>query len=214
MPSNRSASTARNQILTALKDDHKRVKKAYRDFQKIDTEANPKACGALVGQVLDELTVHAALEEELLYPALRGAMAEESLIDEAEVEHESIHSFIDQLRGMSPDDDKYAARFTVLCEYVMHHVKEEEGEIFPQLEHTRLDWEGLAAEMSERREELTPAGEGSGKAPTDSGHRAEPGPQDGTHQQRGAHGTSHKPARGPEASDKLAPESPESSKSP
>jgi len=207
MPSNRSASAARSQILTALKEDHKRVKKAYRDFQKIDTEANPEACGALVGQVLDELTVHAALEEELLYPALRGAMAEESLIDEAEVEHDSIHSFIDRLRSMSPDDDKYAAHFTVLCEYVLHHVKEEEGEMFPQLEHTRLDWEGLAAEMSERRDELTAAGEGSGKTP-DRVRGPGPGPQDGTQQTRGAHGASHKPARGHEASDNTAPERP------
>ena len=156
---NRAASNARNDILSQLKDDHKRVKKAYREFQKLDASEDQEACEQIVKQVLDELTVHASIEEELLYPAARGAIADESLIDEAEVEHESVHTFIDQLREMSPEDDKYAARFTVLCEYVLHHVKEEEGEMFPQLERARIDWEALAAEMTERRAELMPADE-------------------------------------------------------
>ncbi len=154
--SSRAASAARTQILSDLKDDHKRVKKAYKDFQKLDIESDPEACQAIVEQVCTELTVHATLEEELLYPAARGA-AEEDLIDEAEVEHETVKALIAQLQGMGPDDEKYGARFTVLCEYVLHHVKEEESEMFPQLERARLDWEAMAAEMTERREELMPS---------------------------------------------------------
>jgi len=156
--SRRSASTARTEVLDALKDDHRRVKKAYRQFQKLDTEHDTEECETLVREVLEELTVHASLEEELLYPAARAAIADEHLIDEAEVEHETLHALIDQLRAMSPDDEKYAARFTVLCEYVLHHVKEEEGELFPLLERARLDWLGLAAEMERRRTELTESG--------------------------------------------------------
>lgn len=155
----RAASNARSQVIQQLKDDHKRVRKAYRDFQKLDRDEDGPACEAIVQQVLQELSVHAALEEELLYPAARTAIADEDLIDEAEVEHESMHGFIDQLRHMRADDERYAARFTVLCEYVLHHVKEEEGEIFPQLERSRLDWESLAAEMDERRQELAPVEE-------------------------------------------------------
>ena len=151
--SSRAATAARTQILSDLKDDHKRVKKAYKDFQKLDIESDPDACQAIVEQVCQELTVHATLEEELLYPAAREA-AGEDLIDEAEVEHETVKALIAQLEGMGPQDEKYAARFTVLCEYVLHHVKEEEGEMFPQLERARLDWEAMAAEMAERREEL------------------------------------------------------------
>jgi hemerythrin superfamily protein len=161
--SSRAASNARNDILSQLKDDHKRVKKAYRDFKKLDPQEQPEECEAIVRQVLEELQVHAALEEELLYPAAREAIAEEQLIDEAEVEHESIHALIEQLNSMAPDDEKFAARFTVLCEYVLHHVKEEEGEMFPQLERVRgFDWTALAEAMTARREELTAAGaEGS-----------------------------------------------------
>lgn len=164
----RTSAKARDEIIAQLKDDHKRVKKAYRDFQKTEGEEDPASCAALVQQVLAELTVHAALEEELLYPAAREVISEESLIDEAEVEHESMHTLIDQLKGMDPEDEKYAARFTVLCEYVLHHVKEEEKEMFPQLGRAQLDWEGLAAGMTTRREELmaeagiAPEGEAGG----------------------------------------------------
>lgn len=155
----RAASNARNQILDELKEDHKRVKKAYKEFQKMDAEENPEECEALVQQVLHELQVHTALEEELLYPAAREAI-EEDLVDEAEVEHESAHALMDQLMGMSAGDEKFAARFTVLCEYVLHHVKEEEGQMFPQLEKAKgVDWENMAEEMASRRAEMMGAEE-------------------------------------------------------
>ena len=153
----RARTTARTEVLDQLKEDHKRVKKAYREFTKLDVDEDPTRCEALVRQVLAELEVHAALEEELLYPAARDAIADPDLIDEAEVEHESAHALMGQLKSMDAQDDKFAARFTVLCEYVTHHVKEEETELFPQLENARIDWESLAREMSERRAELMPA---------------------------------------------------------
>ncbi len=163
----RAAVNARTQILAELKDDHKRVKKAYKQFQKLDGQKNPEACAAIVEQVLDELTVHSALEEELLYPMLRGSISDPALLDEAEVEHESMHTLMDQLRGMNPADEKYAARFTVMCEYVLHHVKEEEGEMFPLVEKAKLDWESMAADMTQRRQELMPAAEGQTTAAAD-----------------------------------------------
>lgn len=176
MRTSRAAANTRTRILNELKDDHKRIKKAYRDFQKQDHHEDPQACAPLVEQVLSELRVHAALEEELLYPAARGQVAEEDLIDEAEVEHEMLHVLIEQLSLMDPEDDLYAARFTVLCEYLVHHVKEEEGEIFPQLERARLDWEALGREMDERRQELMSA---EGRA-----HEARTQSDDGEREQR------------------------------
>lgn len=169
----RAAVNARNQILTELKDDHKRVKKAYRQFQKLDSQKDQDACATIVEQVLDELTVHSAIEEELLYPMLRGTIANPGLIDEAEVEHEAMHTLMDQLRGMNPSDEKYAARFTVMCEYVLHHVKEEEHEVFPLLEKARLDWESMASDMARRRQELMPAAGAEDKAaPSHDSHAA------------------------------------------
>jgi hemerythrin superfamily protein len=176
-PSSRAATAARSNILGALIDDHKRVKKAFREFKKLDTEQNTEAAQALVQQVLSELQIHAALEEELLYPAAREALKDTDMLDEAEVEHESAHTLIDQLSVMSPGDDKYFARFTVLCEYVLHHVKEEEGEMFPALESARLDWESLSQQVDARREELmavhAPMEEGESSAEDDEDDEAE-----------------------------------------
>ena len=159
MPSTSSSSTraqnaAREEIISQLKEDHKKVKKAYKQFEKLDVDEDPEQCEALVQQVLDDLTLHAALEEEFLYPAVKELIAEPDLIEEAEVEHESMHTAIDQLRGMSASDEKYAARFTVLCEYVLHHVKEEESEMFPQAKKAKLDLEALGQQMLARKEEL------------------------------------------------------------
>ncbi|MGE5384348.1 MAG: hemerythrin domain-containing protein [Betaproteobacteria bacterium] len=151
---NRADSTARNIILTMLKDDHKRAKKAFRDFEKLDPHEDAEECRALVEQTCGELEVHAALEEELFYPAARNYLSEEDLIDEAEVEHASLKSLIQQLKNMEPEDEKYAATFTVLGEYVKHHVREEENEMFPQLGRAKMDWKGLCDEMNSRREEL------------------------------------------------------------
>lgn len=158
----RTQNAARSQVIGELKEDHKRVRKAYKAFEKLDREQSPQECEALVQQVLDELTLHAALEEEFLYPAVHELIDEPDLIDEAEVEHETMHTAIGQLRDMGATDEKFAARFTVLCEYVLHHVKEEEGEIFPKLEKLKLDWDAIAEGMAMRRAEA----EGDGDAGT------------------------------------------------
>jgi hemerythrin-like domain-containing protein len=157
-PSNRAASraesSARSEIIGMLKDDHKRAKKAFRQFEKLDPHEDAEQCQAIVEQTCAELKLHTALEEELLYPAARKLLSEEDLIDEAEVEHATAKSLIEQLGSMTPDDEKYAATFKVLGEYVNHHVKEEENEIFPQLGRAKAEWQGLCDEMNSRRDEL------------------------------------------------------------
>ena len=150
----RTQVAARNEIVAMLKNDHKRVKKAFRDFGKLDQDKDRDSSQQLVSQTCNELEVHASLEEELFYPAARNALGEEALIDEAEVEHMSLKTLIGQLKGMSPQDDKYAATFKVLGEYVSHHVVEEEQQIFPKLSHTRFDWRDLLQQMTERRAQL------------------------------------------------------------
>ncbi len=150
----RARANARNEILTMLKDDHKRVKKAFRDFEKLDAERDQDKCRQLVEHTCGELEVHTALEEELFYPAVRDCIKQQDLIDEAEVEHMSAKTLIAQLKNMEPDDPKYAATFTVLGEYVKHHIKEEENEMFPLLTRARLDWDKLCDQINDRRDVL------------------------------------------------------------
>lgn len=150
----RAATAAREAVISMLIDDHKRVKKAFKSFEKLDSETDSEECEALVRHTCAELQIHAALEEEIFYPAAREASKEHDLFDEAEVEHMTAKQLIARLEEMNPDEDKYAAHFTVLGEYVQHHVKEEEKEMFPKLERAKIDWVALQQQMESRRQEL------------------------------------------------------------
>ena len=151
----RNNSAAKTEIIEELKADHKRVRAAFRKAEKLDAEQDGEELKEIVDQTCAELEVHAQLEEELFYPAAREALKEPDLIDEAEVEHGSAKALIAQLGQMSPDDEKYAATFKVLGEYIDHHVKEEENEMFPGLQgRPGVQWEEVQEQMETRREQL------------------------------------------------------------
>jgi hemerythrin superfamily protein len=152
MPKTRSKAI---NAIDLLKEDHEKVKKAFKQFEKMD-RADIESCRELVERVCAELRVHTTLEEEIVYPALREAIEDEDIMNEAAVEHETAKMLIEQLENMEPDDPNYFATFTVLGEYVMHHVKEEEGEMFPQAKNAKaLDLEALGEQMKARKEELS-----------------------------------------------------------
>src|ERR1043165_6236025 len=137
-----------------LKEQHDKVKKALKEFEKLDRE-DTETQKQLVQTVCEDLKVHTTLEEELFYPAAREAIDDEDLMNEAQVEHETAKMLIEQLENMGPEDPNYFATFTVLGEYVLHHVKEEEGEMFPQAKKAEgLDLDALGEEMRARKEEL------------------------------------------------------------
>ena len=151
----RNNSAAKNEIIEELKEDHKRVRAAFRAAEKLDAEEDGEELKEIVDQTCAELEIHAQLEEELFYPAAREALKEADLVDEAEVEHNSAKALIAQLREMSPEDEKYAATFKVLGEYVNHHIKEEENEMFPGLQgRPGAQWEEVREQMETRREQL------------------------------------------------------------
>jgi hemerythrin-like domain-containing protein len=136
-----------------LKEDHDKVKKAFKEFESMDRE-DSAALQQMVKTVCEDLKVHSTLEEELFYPAVREAIEDEDIMNEAQVEHEAAKMLIEQLENMGPDDPNFHATFTVLGEYVKHHIKEEEGEMFPQAKKSDLDFEDLANRMRSRKEEL------------------------------------------------------------
>lgn len=137
-----------------LMTDHREVESLFEKFEEAKEDNAEKA--DIVAQICEALSNHAEIEEEIFYPAAREALSEEGgdLLDEAEVEHASIKTLVAQLEEAEPDDDLYDAKVKVLAEYVQHHVKEEEGELFPKVRKTDLDLDQLGAEMFERKLEL------------------------------------------------------------
>jgi hemerythrin superfamily protein len=135
-----------------LTQDHKEVKKLFKAYEKlVKDEAAGSEKQELANQICMMLTVHTTIEEEIFYPAAREALPEQDLLDEAVVEHASAKSLIEQIQSMSPKDDLYDAKVTVLGEYIDHHVKEEETELFPKVKKAKLDLEQLGEEMAERK---------------------------------------------------------------
>jgi hemerythrin superfamily protein len=141
--------------LTLLRTDHAAVLAMFEKFDKMKSDGPQKK--KLVDQICDELTIHTTLEEEILYPAARGAIRDEDLMDEADIEHEGAKNLIAQLRSANPGDDHYDAKVTVLGEGIKHHVKEEHGEMFPKIKKSKLDTKAVGAQMAERKSELKAA---------------------------------------------------------
>ena len=108
------------------------------------------------GQICGLLKVHTTIEEEIFYPAARAALAAkgDDMLDEATVEHASAKALIAQLESASPGDQLYDAKLTVLGEYIKHHVKEEQEEMFPKCRKAKMDLRGLGAQMAARKAEL------------------------------------------------------------
>jgi hemerythrin superfamily protein len=153
--SKKSAGPDAIKLLTA---DHKEVKAMFKEFAAMKKgDADGEAKAALVQRICTALTIHATIEEEIFYPALREAIDDMDLMDEADIEHASAKDLIAQLESASPGDDHYDAKVTVLGEMIDHHVKEEEGEMFPKAKKaidTGIVGVELAARQAELKEEL------------------------------------------------------------
>ncbi len=142
------------QLLTA---EHAEVNALFKEYQKlVDNEAGDEEKEALARQICLMLTVHATTEEEIFYPAARDAIDDEDLLDEAEVEHGSAKELIAQIESATPSEPLYDAKVKVLGGYIQHHVKEEEGELFPKVKKAKMDLVKLGEQILTRKEELMP----------------------------------------------------------
>ena len=138
-----------------LRADHKEVDALFKEYEATNSVAKKKT---LVSQICTALTVHAQIEEEIFYPAVKLALKDKELIPEASVEHATLKNLIAQIEGIEPDGEMYDAKVKVLSEYVKHHVKEEQNEIFPKAkESSKLDLVDLGVKLQERKNELLAA---------------------------------------------------------
>jgi hypothetical protein len=147
----KSRAPAGQDAIELLKADHKEVAELFKEFESADGDEKQE----LAQQICKALTVHAQIEEEIFYPAAYDALGEEDtdLLDEAEVEHGSIKDLVAAIED-DPNDDLFDAKVKVMGEWVKHHVKEEETEMFPKLQKTDMDMKAIGAELAERKAEL------------------------------------------------------------
>lgn len=143
---------------TLLDTDHKAVKKMFKAYDEL---AHSMARDAkrkkleLAREICHELTVHATIEEEIFYPALREALKDTEALAEAEVEHAGAKDLIAQIEAMDEADEMFDAKVKVLGEYIDHHVKEERNQIFPKARAVRgLDLVAMREELLARKEAL------------------------------------------------------------
>ena len=149
--STRRAPARRQDAIAMLKADHAKVGEMFARFENLrGAERKEK----IVSQICSELEVHMQLEEGIFYPAVRPAIGDDDLMDEATVEHQSAKDLIAQLRSMSAGEALYDAKVTVLGEYIEHHVKEEHSEMFPKARRSGVDLMGLGEQMRARKEEV------------------------------------------------------------
>jgi hemerythrin superfamily protein len=140
--------------IALLRADHKLVSDLFDEYEKARSNSKKKS---LVKQICTELSVHAQIEEEIFYPAAKKALKDKELIPEATVEHATLKDLIAQVEGVEPDGEMFDAKIKVMSEYVKHHVKEEQNELFPKVKTTNLDLVELGAQLTERKEELLAA---------------------------------------------------------
>lgn len=149
-----SSNSSAPDVLDTLNEDHKKIIDLFDEFQNIKERADDETRQTLVEVACTELVIHAQIEDEFLYPALREAFDDAALIDQAEVEHGVARQLIGELESMHPDDNLYDAKFIVLGEYVRHHIQEEQNKIFPKIRESGMNLEALGKDILQRRIDL------------------------------------------------------------
>jgi hemerythrin HHE cation binding domain-containing protein len=150
--------------LQLLAADHRKVEGLFESFEKARGAA---AKEKLVRQICAELKVHAMIEEEIYYPAIRGKV-EDADLDEAYVEHDGAKLLINELEAAAPDESYYDAKVKVLSELIEHHVEEEEKQrdnLFQQTRAADIDLIALGARLAARKAELMRMAEAEGLPP-------------------------------------------------
>ena len=141
--------------LAVLAADHKAVQQLLVEFDELASDqADAEERGALARLICDALTAHATAEEEVFYPAVREALADDDLIDEALAEHDGVRAFVEQIEALDASDERFDALVIMLARVVAAHVHQEEHRIFPRVQATGLDLERLGEQVARRRDEM------------------------------------------------------------
>lgn len=137
--------------ISMLKAEHVAVTQLFGEYEHTRSAPQKKE---IVAEICSALTMHAQIMEEIFYPELQNALKDKCLVPEATVEHAGVKDLIAQIEGVEPDGEMYDAKVKVLSEYVKHHVKEEQEEMFPKARASSLDLVELGARMVARKVDL------------------------------------------------------------
>lgn len=152
MQEHHAKKATKQDALELLREDHQQVKKLFDEFKKARKEETRLM---IIATVCETLVVHAQIEEDIFYPAVRETLNVDAMLDGAEVEHMVAHNLIEDIGRMDEGEDRLCALFTVLAEYVTHHIKEEEEQLFPKVEDAKdLDLNKLGSQLAKHRQEL------------------------------------------------------------
>ncbi len=151
--SSKERQQASRNAFDVLEQDHREVEEWFNEYDELK-ESDEDRKAELSEKICLALKVHAQIEEEIFYPQAREASQDNDLIDEAVVEHATVKNLIGEIEGMEVGEELYDAKIQVLGEMVKQHIKEEEEELFPELQSTKMDLDAVGKELAERKEEL------------------------------------------------------------
>jgi hypothetical protein len=150
--SSRSQTSGGINAFDLLEQDHREVEEWLDEFDEM--REGDKRKGELAEKICLALKVHAQIEEEIFYPQARDATKDDDLIDEAIVEHATVKNLVAEIEKMKVGDELYDAKMRVLGEMVKRHIREEEEELFPELQSTTMNLDAIGKDLSERKEQL------------------------------------------------------------
>lgn len=137
-----------------IRQDHRRVEGLFKKYGQTKGAQGKRR---IAQNAMTELEVHAALEEEIFYPAIEKEI-DRSMLQEARQEHQKVKQAIAELKKLQDDEEEFDSTFTEMMEDVRHHVEEEENEMLPQVEETELNLSQLGQQMSKRKQQLQKSG--------------------------------------------------------
>jgi len=139
------------EAIAFLRAEHKLIREFFKEYEKTCSSFRKKK---IVEILCRELGIHVRIEEEIFYPAFKKALKAKEIIAEATVEHATLKGLIAQVEGVEPDGEMFDAKIKVMSEYVKHHFKEEQNEIFPKARKSNLDLVELGKQLAERKAQL------------------------------------------------------------
>jgi hemerythrin superfamily protein len=142
-----------------LRQDHKKVEGLFKKFEQARGGASKRR---IAEQAMTELEIHAKIEEEIFYPAVKSELDEAGLVEEAKQEHQTVKQLIRELKTMDAEDEEFESKFSELVDNVKHHVEEEQGEMFPKVEDSDMDLADVGEQLAERKHELMATTDGAG----------------------------------------------------